>query len=330
MLNCNTSRDARNQHRTTVRMVTRSRGQTGLSWAGMLFVCGAIVALSGCKMFSRGATNERLVASRRMSLQGTDALQRGHWEEAESLFGAAVRQCGVDERARAGYAEALWQRGACDEAIRELEQASRLAEGDHDLLVRLGEMRLARGDRDGAVACAQQALDRQRQCASAWALQANVLRAQGKLDEALVSYHRALHCDAHRGDVQLAVAEVYCEQNRPRRALSTLEVLADGYGPGKTPARVLQLQGLAQTQLKRYDEAVGNLLAAARQGPPSVEILRQLSQAQLLAGDAAAARNTTLEALRLAPEDPALRQFLAGLESNSQRMASVNRESTAN
>ncbi len=307
-----------------------NQGRRAGSWTGVLMACVALSALSGCKMWSKNASAEKLVASRRMSLQGTDALQRGHWEEAEAMFGAAVKQCAVDERARAGYAEALWQRGACDEAIRQLEQASRLAEGDQDLLVRLGEMRLARGDRDGAYACAQQALDRQRGCAAAWALQANVLRSQGKLDEALDCYHRALHCDSNSPDSQLAIAELYCQQNKPRRALATLEALADAYGPGKTPANVLAMQGIAQRQMGRYDEAVASLAAAARQGPADVNLLRELSHTQLMAGDAASARATTLEALRLHPEDAQLRQFLASLEKGAPRMAALNRESTAN
>lgn len=289
---------------------------------GLLMVCGAVMTLSGCKMLPRGSSNEQLLASRRMSLQGTDALQRGHWEEAESLFAGAVKRCAVDERAHAGYAEALWQRGAFEPAIREMEKATQLAEGNQQLLVRLGEMRLARGDKDGAVNCAQRALDRDRECFAAWALHAQCLRAQGKLEDALHSYHRALRGQGHSPEVQLAVAEIYCETNRPQRALSTLETLADGYGPGNTPPRVLQLQGVVQTQLKRYDDAVQSLIAAA-QREPSVDLLKQLSLAQQLAGDTLGARKTVSEALRLAPDDDTLRQQLAQLESGTPRMAAM-------
>lgn len=290
--------------------------------AGILMVCGAAMTLCGCKMLPRGSSNEQLLASRRMSLQGTDALQRGHWEEAESLFAGAVKRCAVDERAHAGYAEALWQRGAFEPAIREMEKATQLAEGNQQLLVRLGEMRFARGDKDGAVNCAQRALDRDRECFAAWALNAQCLRAQGKLDDALQSYHRALRGQTQSPDVQLAVAEIYSEKNQPQRALSTLESLADGLGPGNTPARVLQLQGIVQTQLKRYDDAVKSLVAAVER-EPSVDSLKHLSQAQQLAGDTQGARKTVAEALRLAPHDDSLRQQLAQLESGTPRMASM-------
>jgi tetratricopeptide (TPR) repeat protein len=292
-------------------------------------VCGAVMTLSGCKMLPRGSSNEQMLASRRMSLQGTDALQRGHWEEAESLFAGAVKRCAVDERAHAGYAEALWQRGAFEPAIREMEKATQLADGNQQLLVRLGEMRFARGDEDGAVNCAQRALDRDRECCAAWALHGQCLRAQGKLEDALHSYHRALRSKSHSPDVQLAVAEIYCETNRPQRALSTLETLADGYGPGNTPARVLQLQGLVQTQLKRYDDAVQSLVAAS-QLEPTVELLKHLSHAQQLAGDTLGARKTVAEALRLAPNDDTLRQQLAQLESGTPRMASAGSERRPN
>ncbi|MFO0905289.1 MAG: tetratricopeptide repeat protein [Pirellulales bacterium] len=325
-----TSRDAIAIRRSAGRRSAPRRGHSAALRAGVLMVCGAVLALSGCRMFSRSATNERLVASRRMSLQGTDALQRGHWEEAESLFGAAVKNCAVDERARAGYAEALWQRGACDQAIQEMEQACQLAGSNPDLLVRLGEMRQARGDIDGAKTCAEQALDRQRQCASAWALQGNILRAQRKYDDALNCYHRALHCDGGRTDVQLAIAELYTDQDRPRRALSSLEALVDSYGPGRAPPQVLVQQGIAQQKLGRHDEAVASFLAASKQGPPSVDILKQLSQAQMLAGDAQSARKTTLEALHLAPSDPALKQFLSQLEVREQQMAAAGRGTVTN
>ncbi len=297
--------------------------------AGILMVCGAAMTLSGCKMLPRGSSNEQLLASRRMSLQGTDALQRGHWEEAEALFANAVKRCAVDERAHAGYAEALWQRGAFEPAIREMEKAAQLAEGNQQLLVRLGEMRFARGDKDGAVNCAQRALDRDRECFAAWALHAQCLRAQGKLEDALNSYHRALRGQAHSPEVQLAVAEIYCDTNRPQRALSTLATLADGYGPGNTPARVFQLQGIVQTQLKRYDDAVQSLVAAAERAP-SVEVLKQLSVAQQLAGDTLGARKTVAEALRLAPNDDSLRQQLAQLESGTPRMASTGSDRMPN
>jgi tetratricopeptide (TPR) repeat protein len=290
---------------------------------GILMVCGAAMSLCGCKMLPRGSSNEQLLASRRMSLQGTDALQRGHWEEAESLFAGAVKKCGVDERAHAGYAEALWQRGAFEPAIREMEKATQLADGNQQLLVRLGEMRFARGDKDGAVNCAQRVLDRDRECCAAWALHGQCLRAQGKIEDALNSYHRALRGQAHSPEVQLAVAEIYCESNRPQRALSTLETLADGYGPGNAPPRVLQLQGVVQTQLKRYEDAVQSLVAAAEKAP-SVELLKQLSTAQQLAGDTLGARKTVAEALRLAPNDDGLRQQLAQLESGTPRMASMS------
>lgn len=297
---------------------------------GLAVLLSVLATQSGCRLFSRNASAERLIASRRMSLQGTDALQRGHWEEAESLFGSAVKQCAVDERARAGYAEALWQRGACDEAIRQMEQATRLAEGDQDLLVRLGEMRLAHGDRDGAAACAQQALTRQRQSAAAWALQGDVLRGQGKLDEALQSYYRALHCDGCQHDVQVSVAEIYCQQDRPRRALSALEAVAEACGPGRVPSRVLVMQGIAQRRLGRYEEAVASFTAATRNGPATAEVLKLLSESQLAAGDTAAAQQTVQEALRLAPNDPNLQQLLASLESGQPRMAALNRDSTTN
>ena len=45
------------------------------------------------------------------------AVSERDWEQAEEFYAAAVARCPTDERARCGYAEALWQRGARMDAV---------------------------------------------------------------------------------------------------------------------------------------------------------------------------------------------------------------------
>src|ERR1051326_2825708 len=100
-----------------------------------------VIITSGCRAL-RGhkVSDENIAAARQLSLQGMDAQQRGQWDRAEILFAAAILKCPSDERARYGYAEALWQRGAWQKAVEHMEEAVRLSGSDPERLVRLGQM----------------------------------------------------------------------------------------------------------------------------------------------------------------------------------------------
>jgi Tfp pilus assembly protein PilF len=74
---------------------------------------------------------------------------------------------------------------------------------------------------------------------------------------------------------------------------------------------VLYLKGLALAALGRDDEAVGSLSAAARKDRPSAEILCALAEAQLHAGNVAAAQTSVQEALALDPAHAASRSLSA-------------------
>lgn len=280
-------------------------------------------ATPACRMWQKSGPTDKVLTSRQLTLRGADALQRGHWEEAESHFENAIRFCPVDERSRAGHAEALWQRGAYDLAIQQMEESVRLSAGNPDLQVRLGEMRLAQGDRDGALVCVERALREQRNLATAWALQGDIQHARGDVDGALASYHRALHCQAHYPRVEIAVAEIYRAQNRPQRALSTLEALADQYPPTQIPGEVYFLQGLAQKALRRYDDAVGSLAAAAQRADAPELVFVELSDCQMLRGDLTAARQSAAEGGRRFPQSEQFPRLLAKLEKDEQRVAAI-------
>ena len=100
---------------------------------------------------------QSLTDCRRLSQQGVIALERGEQPKAETLLAQAVAACPVDAEARRHYAEALWRRGAQQEAIAQLEEAGRLAGEDASLWARLAEMHLASGQPDLARQNAEQA-----------------------------------------------------------------------------------------------------------------------------------------------------------------------------
>jgi tetratricopeptide (TPR) repeat protein len=266
-----------------------------------------VVTVGGCATFGRRASDD-VVAARQHSLRGVEAMQRGRWDEAEAQFSQAVATCPADERAHAQLAETMWRRAATDDAIVEMEKAAELSGGDAAVLVRLGEMYLARGDVVRAADQADRAIRTNRSLAGAWALRGDTLHLRGRREEALSAYHRALSHQPHYPQVQLALAEIYREMGRPQRTLCTLEALADQYSPGQEPQQVLFLEGLAMKALGRHQDAVELLVAASDRGPSSPDLLYHLGEAQMLAGDPTNARLSLEGALAMSPQHaPSLR-----------------------
>jgi len=273
---------------------------------------------AGCRVF-RGhkVSDEGIAAARQLSLQGLDAQQRGQWDRAEMLFAAAILKCPSDERARCGYAESLWQRGQCDKAISHMEEATRLSGHDPERLVRLGHMYLARGNLAGAAKQADAAVAVNPQLAAAWALRGQVLQAQGHRGEALASFHRALSYQASYPEVQLAIADIYAAENRPERALATLQSLEANYPRGQAPTAVLVGEALALRALSRHGDAARLLADAIRQTNPSADLLYELARTQALAGETGLARQTALAGLDCQPQHVACAALLQELGAGS-------------
>lgn len=272
------------------------------------FVIFALAAvLMGCRAFhSHKVSDESIAAARQLSLQGIDAQQRNQWDRAESLFATAILKCPSDERAHAGFAESMWQRGAWPEAIAQMEESVRLSGGDPIRRVRLGQMYRSVGDLKSAKAQADQALISNNQLGSAWALRGQLLFAQGNRGEALASFHRALSYDNTLPGVQLAIAEIYVQENRPQRALATLQAFAQNAPPGQATEIAIR-QARALVALGRHADAVGLLAKAADRNNAPAAVLQELAAAQIAAGDWAGARRAIDAGINRFPADAKFR-----------------------
>jgi tetratricopeptide (TPR) repeat protein len=273
-----------------------------------------VVLSAGCRVFrSHKVSEENIAAARQLSLQGIDAQQRNQWERAESLFATAILKCPTDERARSGYAESLWQRGHWQESIAQMEESVRLSGGDPSRRVRLGQMYRSLGDQARARAQAEQALAANPQLAAAWALRAQVLMAQGDRGEALANYHRALSYDSSLPGVQLAIAEIYAQENRPQRALATLQALAQTTPSGPAAAEMALRQARALVALNRQSDAIALLTKTGERADAPAGLLHELALIQLAAGDAAAARRAIELGINRYPEDSRFRTLAQDL-----------------
>jgi len=238
------------------------------------------------------------------------ALERGQWEHADSLLGQAVRACPSNADAHRNYAEARWNRGFHEEALKEMEAARRLAPDDATIMARIAEMRLALGQTDTAWQAAQQAIALDHKLASAWAVRARVMRAAGNPAEALSDYHRALSLSPDDRRVPSEIAALYLELGQPQRALLAIQNLADKYSPGDEPQEVLYYQGLSYLALNRYAAAAESLSAASLRERPTAEIFYRLAQAQLASGQTTQAIASAEQALAIDPKHRSARALL--------------------
>ncbi|NUQ63019.1 MAG: tetratricopeptide repeat protein [Pirellulales bacterium] len=276
---------------------------------------GLLFFHAGCRLPAWSHPVSRpLATSRQLCQQSLTAVERGQWQEAESLLAQAVKSCPEDPDSRRQYAEVLWHRGAREEAVAQLLEAGEQSPDDASLRVRAAEMQLELGNLELAYQSAQVALELDSNLAGAWSVSARIKRARGMPRQALADFHRALQFDPLERDVLLEVAELYQQMNQPERALVTLQSLADSYPPGEEPQKVLFLEGLACSALGRYDDAVEKFTAAVARDKPTAEILCRLGEAELAAGRPARAAAAAHEAIALAPDYQPGRELMGRIE----------------
>jgi tetratricopeptide (TPR) repeat protein len=241
-------------------------------------------------------------------------MDRGDWAKAESSLALAVESCPIDIDARRHYGEALWRRGAEQEAVTQIEHAISLNRHDPALHVRAGEMYLALGQTAQAADKANDVLRVDPSHAGGWALRARIGVAEGRPGDALSDFHRALGYSPDEPELLLELAQLYHRAGEPQRALSTLQQLVDTYPRDEVPQHVYYAQGLALASLERFDDAADSHRAAARQGRADAEILFRLAEAEMLAHHPRAAHRAARDALAIEPRHEPSQALLERIE----------------
>jgi tetratricopeptide (TPR) repeat protein len=186
-------------------------------------------------------------------------------------------------------------------------------------------MHLEQRQFDAALKQADTVLRAQRSNPAAWALKADVLRKLGDQAQALDCYHRALIYKPDWPEVQVTVAELYQEANRPQRALATLDRLSDQRAVAQLPPRAWVLRGRALASLGESAEARTCLRQAAyRMGPENPDLLMEIAQLQYELGDLVEARLCLGRATQHNPHDPRADQLQNDIDSSLARLATAN------
>lgn len=239
-----------------------------------------VVATSsaGCRLVPRnGPAPEQVAEARRLSNLGLSASDAGDLLKAEGLLEQAVDHCPTDVDSRKHYAGVLWDRGEKMEAVHQIGKALSLSPGDIDLCLEGGAMYLQLGLLDDAERLANEAVATAPRSSEAWQLLGQVNLARGKPVDALANFQHSLAFHPDSRDVLRKTAEVYRQLDRPKRALATLAILEETYGPNQVPSDVLALEGLAQESLGRREDAVESYRAAILKGDAPPETVDRLA-----------------------------------------------------
>ncbi len=246
----------------------------------LVLVVAIVIASCGsaCSLVPRrGPVTPELAAARRLSNEALAAADRSDLIKAEGLLEQAVKSCPQDVDARRHYADVLWRRGQRTEAVTQMDKALAIAPDDAALCVEAGGMYLELGLLGEADRLATHAVRSDPRSAPAWHLRGRVALARGQAEPALADFHRALAIVPGSRSVLLDTAEAYRQLNKPQRALATLAVLGETYGPGDMPASVLVLEGLAQEALGRSADAAESYRKALAIGDAPAEAAARLA-----------------------------------------------------
>lgn len=248
------------------------------STAVTLLLAGAVVApAAGCRFVNRrGPVPPAVADARRLCNEGLSAADRQDLVRAEGLLERAVESCPVDVDARRHYADVLWQRNERMEAVAQITEAIKLSPADASLSIEAGRMYLELGLFTDADRLSGEAVRLAPRSADAWHLRGRLSMARGQPEAALADFHRALAIEPDDRESLRDAADAYLRIGRPRRALSTLAILGETYGPDQVPANVLVLEGAAHEALGRTDEAVAAYRLAASRGDAPAEAAARL------------------------------------------------------
>lgn len=130
-------------------------------------------------------------------------------------------------------------------------------------------------------------------------------------DRALAMARRALELDADCARAWIVVAAICWQAEFYARRESTPETCREGLEAARRAVMLDRLdhhgyiyKGLLHLRLLQYDEALADLRQACDLNPNDATALQALAYAELMDGQAAAAKSHCLEALRLNPRDP--------------------------
>jgi tetratricopeptide (TPR) repeat protein len=239
----------------------------------------------------------------------------------------------VESEAQGLYAagQKLLNTGRPGEAVDAFQRAHSLDRTNRDFELSLAAAQLAAGKAGDAERALSDALNRDSNDGRANLLMARVLKAEGRFDDAVSYYHRAIYgawpsqAGRERTDARLELADQLAKRGRDQELLSEVLLLDnDAQGDPILARKVAELY----LQAGSAGRAAAAYHALIRANPRDADAYVGLGEAELERGDYHAAHSAFAAALRDRPEDPKaaarvrLADQLAELDPTSRRLSS--------
>jgi len=238
-----------------------------------------------------------------LTMLGVVRGRQQRYPEAEALFRRVLQLNPKSIVASRYLASALLAEDKPDEAIKQYEQATRLAPLDSDLRIELARLHLERGDFAGALSTLN-AIKPDRIPSSAIPLKAASLLGVGRKSdaEALVLLVKG------SPNAAVDLAEVFVEANDSDAALKTLSLINPP--PRAVAAKVYYLKGRALRQKGETSAALSSFRQAFTSDPKSVPTL--IAMAEIFAAEKQHAESFKMleKAHALNPESPEVLRHL--------------------
>jgi predicted Zn-dependent protease len=237
-------------------------------------------------------------------------LAHGRYEEALDAFADAERNGADQEAAALGVTRVYLETGQYDAAMARLDQVIAAVPSNADLLARRGEVRLRRGDIDGAQRDAEAALRLDADHLPARWVRVEVLTETGRIAEAADEcrwfvryYNRAQPTDA---ETLIYVAQASLRYARWKRVASIFHFTINELCPDITKADPLDWRAEALSGsllLEKYNEAQGipDLERALARNPHAADVHAVLAAAALEKYDLLNAAEKVERALAINP-----------------------------
>ena len=289
---------------------------------GMLIIGLAIIVSPGCSVFRNTATDQHVTISRDLTLKGLQANHLQNETQAEQFFTSAVHSDPENIEARMHLAELYRQRNSLEAAIQQLERCNRLSPGNCSVMTELGNCYADSNDNARALELADSALRQNRESIEAWKLKAKVLWRMGRRKESLADYQRGLHLDPNDTEIRRNMARLYMEIDKPLRALTTLDMIANEYDEQEVPEQLLVDQALALRKMDRLPEAIDRMRVGFERNSFSESFAQQYVAALIDAGELQQATSAIRIANRQYPQSNGINQLWAKVQNgNSVRLA---------
>ena len=273
-----------------------------------------------------------VVRSGDLARDGNAAMEQGDWEEAERKLEEAVKLNRDEIETRLHYAEALWMRGKQSEALAILydaaERSTKQMEKSQAAASAAAKL-LELGKNDVAVSWADQCVRETPRDYRGWWLRAKALMRIGNEYEkagrhataqrcywdACNDFYRALAFQPPERELLPELARLQMQMNEPEHALATWQHLLRLYPPGDEPAIAFCGKGDTLALMGRFDDAADCFVTASLREPDNLAICLRHVELELQAGRTEQAKQAFLQAERLAPHHPAVRQLAGNMNA---------------